>query len=351
MEARGLHFINVDHAFFHLNVASYVRAARGMRKKIGSQNITLSPEVVHPLTHMRFRVPLTVDGVAYVSMHAVERRQHAHLYHKLAALMDPRRRVSISQVVFGTPPLQTELADRGTLGPHSNATYRWRMVHALAIVANIRISNMVVGFDLEWNNNDPRTRFLSGVIVDAHFHEISTGWVIFSGYLQVPHDTRLSKFLLEHGYTVEALRQRGQSPETLKARLADLAVVTEHPLFVAYSGINSDINVLYNNNIHLDAYVDASVALNGGRSVALITLYRREFGEEFSAHGAAADTIAMIRLLKHRGIDGAALWALFRALMQTQAYKHMGAELGEAQAQAALAQPQAAKRIHNWTLN
>lgn len=316
LEPYGLHVINVDENFLYTHINAYLECARKLTQSVGNQKILVGAKYTHPMTHLEYVVPLQIDNVAYVSMHDIPRRALAHVYHNIAAFSDPRERVSISSVVFNFSPLSFKLrhqdVDFGSLA--------WRVVHMLATKSNIKIDNMVLGFDLEWNNLDSETRFRQGMLVDAHFEDLTAGWVVYSGMLQVPPETRLSKFLLDHNYTVTKLNTRGNPQQHLKTRLRELFAVAHKPIFIAYGGINSDIYVLNHNDIFLPHYIDGHIILNAGKFISLFDLHHREFGENFSNHSASSDAVAMLRLLRKRGVGPEMVWNIYNALDSVKAH-------------------------------
>lgn len=179
----------------------------------------------------------------------------------------------------------------------------WNFASRLAYEANRRITGMLCVFDLEWNSNDAKSRYTEGQIVDAHFEEMHTGWILHSGTINpYPEISTLSPFLQEHGYTIDMLSQSTCTLDEFRQKLHFAAAITENCIFSAYNGVNADMNILHWQGIYLGPYLDASLLLNGGKSIGLSKLYHSIFNASFDAHNAWSDTRALLDIMHHKRV-------------------------------------------------
>lgn len=301
----------------------YMAAGRHLRAQAGTTPVEIDTVFRHGKLPLDFPVAATVGIVNYASLvdHADTPPVYAALEQRVAAIFDTRERRLIVEQVF-----QDELGGTRTNlnviegnSPYYAGELAWHVAETLARGAGVLIRSPSFAFDLEWSSHDPATRYTRGHIVDAHFQEIDTGWIPFHGLIRLPTRARLSPFLQRHNYTLEQLRLNGDHVDVLRSRLVAIDHICEAPLFTAYGGINSDQKVLECARIYLRNYVDATVYLTAGRLVSLTQLYAEEFGESFQAHNAAADTVALLRIIRHRGLSSDRIKAVHRMLVDVGA--------------------------------
>ena len=282
-------------------VSTYHAASYRLRQSLGGKRIALHKKQVHPMLGIEFSGLLEIDDTIFVSIHESVRSQYAYMHHRIASCFDTRKRVLVHEYVYKTSETPMEMAP--SRNPTTIGKNLWDFARQLAQTANIKIGNMFCVFDLEWNNQDPKTRFTEGDIVDAHFQELHAGWIMHTGTIKPPAAMGdLTPFLQDHGYTTDILQGSADSIDTLRRKLQVLMACSDRCIFSAYSGVNSDILVLQSYDIFLDNYIDAMILLTGGRSMSLVKLHAMVFGTTFDAHSAWADTTALINLMRTRTV-------------------------------------------------
>jgi hypothetical protein len=304
--------VDFDVVFVEQQAPRYLRSARLLRDRAGTAPIALHQRWQHPALGISFSVSLTIGYTAYVSIYDTRRSEYAYLYHMLAQAFDVRARVLINEAVNESALTDLTLPHGST--PFYRSQVLWMLAETLARAANIRMAGIVLVFDLEWSNPNLKTRYTQGVIVDAHFEDLTYGWVPFSGLVRVPAKTKLTPFLLEHNYNIKDINQNGVGVAELRDKVRMLHNICEKPLFSAFGGINSDKLVLETNFIYIDFFLDSCLFLTAGRLISLAAIYFDEFGESFSAHNAASDTTALLRIIRHRGITNKMLKIIFSNL-------------------------------------
>ena len=283
----------VDRGYYYKHRDRFIAAAQGTLPS----PVRIGPHFEHPRLGVTFEGCVQIGGFVYASLTQREGMRRAYLEQRLIALFDPTPRRIIYDYVFGS-----EVSLLPEIGTDCGAL-AFLVTKLIVAVSNIRLKDLVVCFDLEWNTNGPDT-----TIIDAHFMELSTGWTVFSRYFCVPDSIELSSFLIDHNYSVEKLNANGTTIRQLRVAISELENISESILFTAYSGIDTDINILRKEYVYLQNYLDASIPISGGRKIALSKLHINTTGHGFDAHSAASDTQALVRILQVRGLDNTHFW-------------------------------------------
>jgi len=311
--------INME--YIRENIGIYHSAAFRLTSTLGIHHTRLTrlhAQHRHNMLNLDFSALLQIgEDTAFVSIHECNRPEHAYMYHRMASCFDPRNRLMVHEYVHKLAETSMDISPTTTAT--ESGTSLWGFASQIAFIANRPISNMFCVFDLEWHNNDPKTRYTDGQIVDAHFEEIQTGWVIHSGTIRpYPAITNLSPFLLDHGYTLELLARSENNLENLRQRIHHLVAISDNCLFSAYNGINADMNILHHQGIYLPRYLDSTFILTGGKSISLSNLYTSQCGTTFIAHTARADSMALLTLLRNRGATYETVNQVWETLMTMQ---------------------------------
>ena len=180
---------------------------------------------------------------------------------------------------------------------HESKQELWNIL----VQKNVRFPYLVLVFDLEWSQHVFAERFKSGFIVDHHFEVLGENLVVSSGLLNCPGT--LSKFILDQGYSPESIKD---APSFISMPLAldKLNDVCDRVTFMAYNGKSSDLHVLESAGILVKEYVDATSMLNPHGFFTQAEIYQGAFGRPPDIiHWASGDTIALLDILKHRGVS------------------------------------------------
>ena len=296
----GIPLPDVSVHFLKEKVVDYHHAASRMLHQLAprASEVRFHTTYTHPKLGIDFTSMFEMDGVVFVSIHECPKPEFSMLYHTIGAAFDPRKRMFVHEYVFRLT--DTDLVF--TLAhPAERGALLWDIAARIALNSNRTIKGLLFAFDLEWNNPDTKTRYQKGTIVDAHFEDVSTGWVLHTGTIN-PQEAiaDLTPFLLNHGYSNETLLDSRCTIGQLKDKIDYGLRITDGCIFTAFNGVNGDLNILRAQGIHLPRYVDASFLLTGGVSQSLLKLYEAVFGSSFDSHRAWSDTVALIELIKHK---------------------------------------------------